>query len=118
MKTILLIVFACAFQINLSLGQAPVPESDTVDNPIQQGDPALKTMPQSVEYAKDLRQITEDEIPNAVKKALKKSPEYGGWQSASLFRDDNKDEYVIEFRETGAVRTYRFSKQGELIVEK
>lgn len=44
------------------LSQTPIPDPDTVGNPIQQGDPAIEMMPPGLDYVEDKKRITPDEF--------------------------------------------------------
>ena len=98
-------------------GQNPVPEPDTISNPVQQGDPAVRQLPPRLDYVEDRQKITPEEIPTPVRQTLDGSAQYTEWQKAMIYHDKNKDEYVIEFVEAGKTTTYRFNKEGKPIIE-
>lgn len=100
------------------LSQTPIPDPDTVGNPIQQGDPAIEMMPPGLDYAEDKKRITPDELPDAVRQTLDSGTRYNNWKEAMIFHDRNKDEYVVEFGEAGKTSSYRFDKEGKPIIQK
>lgn len=99
------------------LAQNPVPDPDTVQNPVQEGDPALRTLPPRLDYVDDRKRIQAEEVPAPVRETLESNAQYSNWQKATLYHDANKDEYIVEFQETGKPTSYRFSKEGKQIIE-
>lgn len=97
--------------------QTPVPDPDTLSNPVQEGDPAVRHLPPRMDYVEDRQRITPEEVPDPVQQTLESSAQYSNWQKADIFRDKNKEEYVIEFKEAGKTTAYRFDKQGRPIIE-
>lgn len=97
--------------------QNPVPDPDTIENPVQEGDPAVRTLPPRLDYVEDRKRITPAEIPDVLKQTLESNAAYSDWQKATFYHDENKDEYIVEFHEKGATTSYRFDKQGRPIVE-
>ena len=102
----------------ISMAQNPVPDPDTIPDPVRQGDPAVQTLPQGLDYVDDLKRIAPTDVPEKVKQALESSAQYSNWQRATLYRDENKDEYVVQFHEKGTSTTYRFTKDGSPIVDR
>lgn len=98
--------------------QTPIPDPDTVGNPIQQGDPAIETLPPGLDYVEDKKRIKHEELPDAVRRTLESGTRYSNWKDAMIFHDRNKDEYIIEFAKPDNSTTYRFSKDGEPIIQK
>lgn len=92
--------------------QIPAPDPDTLSNPVQEGDPAVKQLPPRIDYVEDRQRITPEEVPAPVKETLESSSQYTDWQKAMIFFDKNKEEYVVEFKEKGTTTTYRFNKEG------
>ena len=109
----ILVLFA---SINV-FSQNPVPEPDTVANPVQEGDPAVRTLPQGLDYVDERKRITPEELPDAVRAALESGAEYTNWEKATIFQDKKKDEYVVEVKQADKTTTYRFSKDGKPVVE-
>jgi hypothetical protein len=99
------------------LAQNPVPDPDTLQNPVQQGDPAVRTLPPRLDYVEDKKRIVPEELPELVKQSLESSAQYTDWQRAMIYHDQNKDEYLVEFSSEGKTTTYRFNKEGKPIVE-
>ena len=115
-KLILLFTFIMFASLSV-LAQNPVPDPDTLQNPVQQGDPAVKTLPPRLDYVEDRKRIVPEELPEPVKQSLESSAQYTDWQRAMIYHDRNKDEYLVEFSAEGRTTTYRFNKEGKPIVE-
>lgn len=98
--------------------QTPVPDPDTVGNPIQQGDPALETMPPGLDYVDDKKRIAPEELPDPVRRTLESDTRYSKWKEALIFHDRNKNEFVVEFTEAGKTTSYRFDREGKAIIQK
>jgi hypothetical protein len=116
-KLILTTIILTIFATTSLLAQNPVPQSDTVENPVQEGDPAVRSLPPRLDYTDDRVKITPEEVPDAVRETLESSAQYTDWQKASVFHDKNKDEFIVEFTEKGRTTSYRFSKDGQAIIE-
>ena len=117
MKLILSTLLFIAAATVTAFSQNPVPDPDTVQTPVQQGDPALETIPRGLDYVEKKKRITAQELPEPVKQSLESSAEYAEWQRASIYHEENKDEYLVEFHSQGKTTTYRFNKEGKPIVE-
>lgn len=119
MKNSIVLLFIWLFvAVVKGFSQTPVPDSDTVGNPIQQGDPALETMPPGLDYVEDKKRIRPEELPDPVRRTLESGTRYGNWQEALIFHDRNKDEYIVEFIDAGKTTSYRFDKEGKPIIHK
>ena len=114
---ILTALFFTLFASTCALAQSPVPDPDTLSNPVQEGDPAVRTLPPRMDYVEDRKRITPEEIPDPVRQTLESSAQYTDWQKATIFHDENKDEYVVKFMEAGKSTTYRFNNEGRPIIE-
>lgn len=97
--------------------QNPIPDPDTLQNPVQEGDPAVRTLPPRLDYVDDKQRITADEVPDPVRQSLESSAQYTDWQKSTIYRDKNRDEYIVEFSSEGKTTTYRFNKEGKPVVE-
>lgn len=100
-----------------AFSQNPIPEPDTLQNPVQEGDPAVRTLPPRLDYVDDKQRITAAEVPDPVRQSLESSAHYTDWQKATLYHDKNRDEYIVEFSSQGKSTTYRFNNEGKPIVE-
>lgn len=100
-----------------AFAQNPIPDPDTVQTPVQPGDPTMETLPARLDYVDDKRRITADEIPDPVRQSLESSAQYTDWKKAVLYHDRNRDHYLVEFSAEGKVTTYRFNKEGRPVVE-
>lgn len=98
-------------------GQNPVPDPDTLANPVQEGDPAVRNLPPGLDYVDDRQRITAAEVPDAVRQTLESSAQYTDWQKATIYRDKNKDEYLVEYKNRDKTTTYRFNKEGKPVIE-
>jgi len=116
-KQIFLTCLSLLFAVVSLSAQNPVPAPDTIPTPVQEGDPAIRTLPPRMDYVEDRKRIVADEIPDAVRQTLESSAQYGEWQKAAIFHEENKDEYIIEFTEAGRTTTHRFNNEGLPIVE-
>lgn len=100
-----------------AFSQNPIPDADTLQNPVQEGDPAVRTLPPRLDYVDDKQRITAGEVPDAVRQSLESSAQYTDWQKATIYHDKNRDEYIVEFYTQGKSTTYRFNKEGKPVVE-
>lgn len=117
-KSILIpVLLVLAAAVN-GFSQTPVPESDTATVVIQEGDPAIETLPRGLDYIEDKKQITLEEVPDPVRESLESDARYTGWQEATIFHEQNKDEYLIEVSKDGKSTTYHFDKDGKPILQK
>jgi hypothetical protein len=108
----------CSFICGDAFAQNPVPEADTVSNPAQEGDPALRTLPPGLDYVDgDRSRVMPEELPEPVKQTLESGAEYINWQKARIFKKNDKEEYIIEFKEADKTTTYRFNKDGRPVFE-
>ena len=119
MKTLILILLiGAALASTEAFSQNPVPEPDTLSTPVQEGDPAVRTLPPGLDYVEDDRQrIMPEELPEPVQQTLESGAEYANWQKAAIYKDKNKELYVVEFKEADKTTTYRFSKDGRPVLE-
>jgi len=118
MKKGIILPIIFAFMASAAVfGQNPVPDPDTLSNPVQEGDPAVRNLPPRMDYVEDRQRITPEEVPDPVKLTLDGSAQYTGWQKAIIFHDKNKDEYLVEFKEAGRTTSYRFNTEGKPILE-
>lgn len=92
--------------------QSPVAEPDTLQNPVNQGDPELKQIPADMNYVDERVRITADQLPAAVRDSLKML-EPTGWEKSVVYRDKKENIFIVEVREGGEEKTYRFNKQGK-----
>ncbi len=119
MKKPVILTLLSTLIVSASLwAQSPVPDPDTISNPVQQGDPAVRTLPPGLDYIEDRKHIKPEEIPDPVRTTLESNTQYSDWEKARIFRDDNKDEYIVEFTEAGRKTEHRFNKHGAPILEK
>jgi hypothetical protein len=113
MKKILIAAAFATFSAGV-FAQSPVASPDSVRDPIQQGDPALKSMPEQTGYTRDMVKIKPAQLPAAVQNALAATT-YKGWEQAHIYRNKNSSEYLIEFQDPLKTRLYRFDKKGKEI---
>src|SRR5690349_9179303 len=106
MKKILSIPALLLASLSIAFAQSPVPDSDTIKNPIKQGDPAPQVIKPSASYQKTMVIVRQSEVPEPVRKRLEHSA-YSGWQKkATIYRNQSSTVYLIEFKEKGKTRTY------------
>jgi len=103
--------------LSFAFAQSPVPDNDTVKDPIKQGDPSPQIIKPSASYQKTMVVIKSSQVPEPVRKRLEHSA-YTGWEKkATIYRNQSSTVYLIEFKEKGKVRTYRFDKNGQELEE-
>ena len=119
MKKLMIITFLSVLCASTAVwSQNPVPDPDTIPNPVKQGDPAIRTLPPRMDYVEDLKRIRPAELPDPVRQTLESDTRYMDWKEATIFHDRNTDEYVVEFRKEERTITHRFNRDGVPIVEK
>lgn len=99
------------------VAQTPVPDPDTVETPVQQGDPTMDQLPARLDYIEDKKRISAEELPAPVRETLESGDHYAGWKEGVIFEDRNTEEYIIELKEGAKTKSYRFNKEGRPIVE-
>lgn len=117
MKKILLIPALLLVSLSFTFAQSPVPDQDTIKNPVKQGDPAPQVIPPSSGYRKSMVAIKPSQVPEPVRKRLEHSA-YEGWEKkATIYRNQSASIFLIEFKEKGKVRSYRFDRNGQELEE-
>ena len=117
-KIIFLALIILGLASSNAFSQNPVPEPDTLSNPVQEGDPAVRTLPPGLDYVEDDRKrIMPEELPDPVRQTLESGAEYSNWQKAAIYKDKEKEEYLVEFKEADKTTTYRFNKEGRPVLE-
>jgi hypothetical protein len=100
------------------LAQSPAPEPDTLKVPVKQTDPEIKVQPRDANYVKeDNVRIMPSEVPAAIKQTLESSPEYSGWEKATIYKSKNGNKFTIEVTRADTTRIYRFDKSGKPLIE-
>ncbi len=108
---------SCLLSLSFAFAQSPVPDSDTTKIQSKQGDPAPRIIKPSASYQKTMVIIKQSEVPEPVRKRLEHSA-YEGWEKkATIYRNQSSSVYLIEFKEKGKIRTYRFDKNGQELDE-
>ena len=110
MKAVLF--FATLFFAGVALAQNPVPELDTTQIPVEQGDPALKTFSPET-YLKDFKRIMPDELPAPVRTTLDAGTQYSGWQRAPIYKNKKGDRFVLEIPSDDRTERFQFDAQGK-----
>ena len=116
-KSLLILILLISIAAINAFAQTPVPKSDTATIVIQQGDPAIETLPRGLDYVEDKKQIALEELPDPVRETLESDPRYVGWRDATIFHEQNKDEYLVEVSKDGKTTTYRLDKDGKPIIQ-
>jgi hypothetical protein len=111
MKHIILI-FSLVIAAVTTNAQTPAPDPDTLKNPIKQGDPEIKQQPADIHYVDEMTRIAADELPPAVLDSLK-TFEPAAWEKSVVYKDKMNDLFIVEVREGGQEKTYRFNKEGK-----
>jgi hypothetical protein len=115
MKTLIMVVgllFAGVVTDANAQGQAP--NSDTTKNPVTQIDPEPKNEPADIHYVADMTRIAADELPRVVLDSLKKL-EPVSWEKSVVYRDKQNKTFLVQVREGGAEKDYRFDREGRRI---
>jgi hypothetical protein len=110
------LIMAGALCTLLSAGFAQeTSDLDTAQNPVRQGDPAVRQTPEQVQdnELRDMVKIKESEIPASLQNALK-GDDYKG-ESKTYYRSKDGDSYAVEIKDGNITQTYRFDKQGKPI---
>lgn len=113
------LILAVTFCMFLSVGFAQEPsELDTAKNPVRQGDPAVRQSPEQTQEntLRDMVEISESEIPESMKNALK-GDDYAG-ESKTFYKSKDGESYAVEIKDGNITQTYRFNKQGNPINDK
>lgn len=111
-KVILTVIAFLIVAVAAVFAQNPVPQPDTLQDPVQQGDPAVRNLPPQMDYVNDMKRIIPKEIPAPVRQTLESSAQYTGWEKALIYQNKTKDEYLIQFKDAGKTTSYRFYKNG------
>jgi hypothetical protein len=113
MKKLLTIAGLLLITWSMSTAQSPVPDPSPKKNPIKEGDPAPQIIiPPKNGYQKTMVVVKPSQVPVPVRKRLEHSA-YKGWEKATIYRNESSSIYLIEFREPGRIRKYRFDKNGQ-----
>ncbi|HYG02521.1 MAG TPA: hypothetical protein VD927_08745 [Chryseosolibacter sp.] len=102
----LLVIAAVAAQ-----AQQPSPDPDTLKNPVKQIDPVVRQEPADIHYIEESKRIAAGELPQPVLDSLK-ALEPTTWEKSVVYRQEDGEMYIVEIREGGQQRTYRFNKEG------
>ena len=112
MKRHIFLLLAIFTSLVAALAQSPVPDADTLRNPVKQGDPEVRVIPPQADYRKNLVTIKQKDIPAPLRKTLGR-PEYKGWEKGTLYRNKEATFYLLEIQEPIKTRVYRFDKYGK-----
>lgn len=116
MKTIYAFLFFL-FTAGVACAQEPVPEPDTLKNQVNQKDPTPDNLPPDANYTTDKIKIEAAELPAPVRRTLESGADYRGWQKGSAYKSKDGSMFILQMTEADTTRTYRFNKQGKLILE-
>ena len=116
-KLILFFIAFSMYGVTAVVAQTPAPQPDTLSDPVQQGDPAVRTLPPQIDYVKDMDRVLPEELPEPVRRTLESSAQYTDWQKAMIYQNKEKDEYLVQFKESGKTTSYRIDKQGRPVRE-
>jgi biopolymer transport protein ExbD len=114
--TKIVLLFVAIFMISAAVvAQNPVPDPDTIPDPVKQGDPAVRQLPAETDYMIDMKRIMPEELPQQVRQTLQSSAQYSNWEKAMIYQNKRNEEYLIQFTDAGKTTTYRFDKVGRHI---
>lgn len=111
MKTLLILLVAIC-GAGITYGQSPAPDPDTLQNPVKQIDPEVKQLPANGYDAKSVVRITADELPLVVRDSIKRLHPTG-WEKSVVYRDKKSSLYIIDVREAGGQKVYKFDQSGK-----
>lgn len=94
--------------------QTPTPEADTVKGQSKQTDPEPKQEPAGLHYIDESVRIAAEELPPVVLDSLKKL-EPQTWEKSVVYKQVKEDTYLVEIRDGGQERSYRFDKEGKKV---
>jgi hypothetical protein len=104
-----ILIFICV-SLN-TLAQQPSPDPDTLKNPVKQIDPEVKQAPADIHYVDEMVRISAAELPQPVLDSLKKA-EPATWEKSVVYKDKLANSFLVQIRDGGEEKTYRFDKQG------
>ncbi len=109
------ILVGCVFIFLMTSAYAQEAAPDTAQNPVRQGDPAIRQSPEEMKQneLRDMVKISPDDIPASLQNALK-GEDYKG-QSKTFYRSKVGDSYLVEIQDGNITHTYRFDKKGQRI---
>jgi hypothetical protein len=113
MKKLIATVAGILFFATIVWAQSPVPDPDTLKDPVKQTDPEVKVGPKETNYKADRLKITPAEIPRAVRQTLESSPTYSGWEKAAVYKNENGSLFFVEITSGDGAQTFRFDKTGK-----
>jgi len=111
MKKIILTTAIAAITF-IAYAQSPVADPDTLKNPVKQIDPEVKTQPADAHYVDEMKRIAADELPEVVLDSLKQA-EPVAWEKSVVYKSQKEDLFLVEVRDGGQERTYRFNREGQ-----
>jgi hypothetical protein len=107
----ILIASALLMGSYFTYAQQPSPDPDTLKNPVKQIDPEVRQQPADIQYVEERERIAADELPSAVLDSLK-AAEPSTWEKSVVYRDKKQNIFIVEVREGGQEKTYRFNREG------
>lgn len=113
MKKLIMTFAGIFFFAATALAQTPIPDPDTLKDPVKQTDPDVKVGPKDTNYKADRIRITPAEIPRAVKRTLESSSTYSGWEKAAVYKNENGSMFYVEIATGESVHTFRFDQAGK-----
>ena len=112
-KKLILLGTFCAFA---AVGYAQeTSDRDTAQNPVRQGDPAVRQSPDEIQDngLRDMVKITEKDIPEEMENSMKGEGFTG--DSKTFYRSEDGNEFAVEIKDGNTTQVYRFDKQGKPI---
>lgn len=62
------------------------------------------------------KRLAEREIPNRLRKVLRKDDQYAGWNDAGVYRDSQTNLYVISIENENRSITYNLNEEGKAVL--
>ncbi len=107
MKKSILILAATLCLSGAAMAQATQPTDST-------GTQVTQTPDQN--YKKDMLKVNSNEVPASLKTTLQ-GTQYKGWETGTVYRNQNSDMYLLEVKDGNQSKTYRFDAAGKPIEE-
>jgi hypothetical protein len=110
MKKSILILAAALCLSGAAMAQATQP-TDSTGSQVNQTPNQNQNQTQNQNYKKDMLKVKSNEVPASLKTTLQ-GTEYKGWETGTIYRNQNSDMYLLEGKDG---KTYRFDAQGKKI---
>ena len=80
----------------------------------EQTAPQDQTQQDQSNFKKDMVVIPSAEVPASLRSTLQRE-QYKGWESGTIYRNQNSDMFIVEMRNGDNTRMYRFDQNGKAV---